>query len=162
VVPLHDGEVRASELATLLIRNPPGLLFVNEDCSGFVPAFGGEHPMPEVIGKTFGDLYHQMQQLRPGLERVVARAGVGTFIGCMGRAREDIARDLAVNFYTHLLAGAPIASALFSARTSRSATEEDTALLFAMAGYPDACIAENRAPSGESMPRRARTRQRRC
>ena len=33
VVPLHDGEVRASELAALLIRNPPGLFFVN----GIVP-----------------------------------------------------------------------------------------------------------------------------
>ena len=161
VVPLHDGEVRASELATLLIRNPPGLLFVNEDSSGFVPAFGGEHPISEVLGKAVGDLYHQMQQLRPGLERVVARAGVGTFIGCMAPARETVARDVAVDFYTHLLAGAPIAHALFSARASRSAAEEDTALLFAMAGYPDAYIVEDRTPSGESVPRRARKRQRR-
>ena len=97
--------------------------------------------MSELLGNAFGDLYHQMQQLRPGLERVVARAGVGMFIGCVAPARETVARDVAVDFYTHLLAGAPIAHALFSARMSYSATEEDTALLFAMAGYPDACIA---------------------
>jgi hypothetical protein len=147
VIPLHDGEVRASELATLLIRNPPGLLFIDADYSGFVPAFGGGHRMAKLLGNAFGDLYHQMQQLRPGLERVVARAGVGTFIGCMAPARETVARDLAVDFYTHLLAGVPIANALFNARTSRSPSEQDTALLFAMAGYPDACIAGERPPS---------------
>ena len=142
VVPLHDGHVRASELATLLIRTPPGLLFVNEDCSGFVPAFGPNHPVSLEVGETFEDFYHRMQQHRPGLERVVARAGVGTFIGCMAPAGERVARDIAVDFYSHLLEGRPVAHALFLARASHPLTGEDTATLFAMAGYPDACITE--------------------
>ena len=160
VIPLHDGQVRASELAALLIRNPPGLLYVDEDCSGFVPAFSGQHPVSLDVGDAFGDFYHRMRQHRPGLERVVARAGVGTFIGCMAPAIESVARDIAVDFYSHLLAGQPVAHALFRARASRPAAEEDTALLFAMAGYPDACITVAGAPPAKNPPRAARKSRR--
>ena len=156
VIPLHDGHVRASELATLLIRNPPGLLFVNEDCSGFVPAFSDEHPIAMGRSNAFQDFYHRMQQHRPGLERVVARAGVGTFIGCMAPSVESVARDIAVEFYSHLLAGRPAAHALFLARTSSRVAKEGTALLFAMAGYPDAVITQTGVPSPKSLPRAAR------
>ena len=141
VIPLHDGHVRASELATLLIRNPPGLLYVNEDLSGFVPAFGDEQPISQDRNNAFEDFYHRMQQRRPGLERVVARSGVGTFIGCMAPSQEDVARDLAVDFYAHLLNGRAVAEALFLARASRRLKEKgSTPFFFAMAGYPDACI----------------------
>jgi hypothetical protein len=157
VVPLHDGEVRASELAALLIQNPPGLLFVNEDYSGFVPTLG--HALLEGVGFAYGDLYHKMRQLRPGLERVVARAGVGTFIGCMAPCREDVARAIALDFYTELLAGRSVADALFRARTARDRSEEDTALVFAAAGYPDARIT-SRVP-GASPARRPPPRPRR-
>lgn len=152
VIPLHDGHVRASELATLLIRNPPGLLYVNEDFSGFVPAFGDGHPISPDRDNTFGDFYHRMQQRRPGLERVVARAGVGTFIGCMAPSQESVARDIAVDFYSHLLAGRPVAHAFFLARASRGMAKEGTALLFAMAGYPDACITHAAVSSAENLP----------
>lgn len=154
VIPLHDGQVRASELATLLIRNPPGLLYVNEDFSGFVPAFGDEHPISHDRNNAFRDFYYRMQQRRPGLERVVARAGVGTFIGCMAPSQEDVARDLAVDFYAHLLKGRSVAQALFLARTSPRMEDERTALLFAMAGYPDACII-HAGVSSVGNPRRA-------
>lgn len=125
VVPLHDGYVRASELAALLIRNPPGLLYVDADWSGFVPVFGNERPLSQDGSDAFGDFYHRMQQRRPGLERVVARAGVGTFIGCMAPSRENVAREIAVAFYSHLLAGRPVAQSLFLARApSQSETTE--------------------------------------
>ncbi len=146
VIPLHDGHVRASEVATLLIRNPPGLLYVNEDCSGFVPTFGDERAISRGGDDAYGDFYYRMQKRRPGLERVVARAGVGTFIGCMAPSQEDIARYIAVDFYRHLLAGQPVAHALFLARASRRIASESTALLFAMAGYPDACITRAGTP----------------
>jgi hypothetical protein len=166
VVPLHDGVVRASELAALLIQSPPGLLFVNEDLSGFVPPFGDGSVPPfggmalEDIGSAFGDLYDRMRQLRPGLERVVARAGVGTFIGCMAPSREDVARDVALDFYSHLLAGRSVADALFLARVSRHTADDDTALLFAAAGYPDARITQARAASPKEPRERKRARRR--
>ena len=168
VIPLHDGRVSASELATLLIRNPPGLLFVNEDYSGFVPAFGDKHSISREQSNAFGDVYYRLQQRRPGLERVVARAGVGTFIGCMAPSTETVAREIAVGFYTHLLAGRFVAQALFLARVSREAVDEGTPLFFAMAGYPDSCItdagvssAENPPHSKERRPPRVARRQRR-
>jgi hypothetical protein len=153
VIPLHDGRVSASELATLLIRNPPGLLFVNEDNSGFVPAFGDEYCISQRQFNAFGDFYHRLQQRRPGLERVVARAGVGTFIGCMAPSQETVAREIAVGFYTHLLAGRPVAQALFLARLPRAAIDEGTPLFFAMAGYPDSCITDAEVSSEENPPR---------
>jgi hypothetical protein len=150
VIPLHDGHVLASELATLLIRQPPGLLFVNEDHSGFVPGLVEESGLTD-----FADFYYRMQQRRPGLERVVARAGVGTFIGCMSPATESAARDVAVRFYSHLLTGCPAAEALFRARASGPMDDPfDTPLLFAMAGYPDAVVTRN-----ERMPRRRQARR---
>ena len=152
VIPLHDGHVRASELATLLIRNPPCVLYVNEDCSGFVPAFGDAQLISRGKNNAFGDFYHRMQQRRPGLERVVARAGVGTFIGCMAPSQEDVARDIAVGFYSQLLAGRPVSHAFFRARTSQATANENTASLFAMAGYPDSCITGG-ISSAENLPR---------
>lgn len=142
VVPLHDGHVRASELATLLIRHPPGLLFVNEDCSAFVPAFGGSYAVNIDGTDAYGDFYHRMQQHRPGLERVVARAGVGTFVGCMAPAQERVAREVAVDFYQHLLDGQPVAHALYLSRRARPREDEHTSALFAMAGCPDARIVQ--------------------
>jgi hypothetical protein len=144
VVPLHDGWVSASELATLLIQRPPGLLFVNEDCSGFVPWFGdGSAPAGDgTQSGAFADFYHRLQQRRPGLERVVARAGVGVFIGCMAPAQEDTARDLAVSFYSHLLAGNDVSQALCRARQEAVRDNDPTHLLFAMAGYADTRIVE--------------------
>ena len=136
IIPLHDGEVRASELATLLIRRPPGLLFVNEDRSGFVPPFE-DKDLTVAESVTFADFYHRMRQRRPGLERVVARAGVGTFIGCMGPSTEIVAREIAVTFYKKLLAGEPFAQALYLARAGRKVDFDLTAINFAMAGYPD-------------------------
>jgi hypothetical protein len=140
VVPLHDGHVSASELATLLIRNPPGLLFVNEDHSGFVPVIGDRRFFMPEGGEAFDDFYHRLEQHRPGLERVVARAGVGTFIGCMAPATESVARDIAVAFYEALLAGLPVSQALFRARSSVRAPEDNTPLMFAMEGYADARV----------------------
>jgi hypothetical protein len=140
VIPLHDGRVTASELATLLIRNPPGLLFVNEDCSGFVPSFGAEREANGEPGGAFGDFYHRLQQRRPGLERVVARAGVGTFIGCMSPSNEVLAREIAVGFYRHLLEGRPVGEALYLSRAAHADSDDGTPYLFAMAGYPDARI----------------------
>jgi hypothetical protein len=156
VIPLHDGSVSASELATLLIRNPPALLFVNEDSSGFVPAFGDEHSISPEQHNAFGDVYHRLQQRGPGLERVVARAGVGTFIGCMLPSQETVAREIAVGFYTHLLAGRPVAQAFFLARVSRADVDDGTPLFFALAGYPDSCITDG--PSSEEHPPRGKRR----
>jgi hypothetical protein len=164
VVPLNDGWVSASELATLLIRTPPGLLFVNEDLSGFVPSFGDEAALTGQQSKSFADFYHRLQQRRPGLERVVARAGVGTFIGVMAPSQEDEARAIAVDFYSHLLAGHAVSHALFHARVASYKAWHPTAKqtspatwpLFAMAGYPDARIVEppnNRRTSPRSVKR---------
>jgi hypothetical protein len=167
VIPLHDGAVRASELAALLIPSPPGLLFVNEDYSGFVPPFGDGFAPPfggrslEGLGSAFADLYDRMRQLRPGLERVVARAGVGTFIGCMAASREDVARDIAVAFYSHLLAGRSVADALFRARVSHRESDDDTPLLFAVAGYPDARITASHASPAKRRPAGGRPRRKR-
>jgi hypothetical protein len=150
VIPLHDGHVLASELATLLIRHPPGLLFVNEDFSGFVPSIVEESDLT-----AFPDFYYRMQKRRPGLERVVARAGVGTFIGCMSPSTESAARDIAVRFYSHLLAGCPVAEALFRARAVGPMNDSfDTPLLFAMAGYPDAVVTRNERKPRRRQPRR--------
>jgi hypothetical protein len=160
VIPLHDGRVTASEFATLLIRNPPGLLFVNEDCSGFVPYLGDQHAISGQQNNVFADFYHRLQQRRPGLERVVARAGVGTFIGCMAPSEEAPAREIAVAFYTHLLAGRPVAQALFHARSCTTA-EGGTPTLFAMAGYPDSCITDVGASPEENSARSKRRRPRR-
>jgi len=143
VIPLNDGWVSASELATLLIQRPPSLLFVNEDYSGFVWSFGDA----AAVATSFADLYHRLQQRRPGLERVVARAGVGTFIGCMAPSTEKIASAIAVAFYTRLLAGDAVSHALFHARVAAKSWEDQTALLFAMEGYPDTRIVETPAKS---------------
>jgi hypothetical protein len=89
VVPFQDGQVRASELATLLIRRPPGLLFVNEDYSGLCPISA-----PKSLETTrSGTSITSCKQHCPGLERAAARSGVGTFIGCMGPSVEAPARD---------------------------------------------------------------------
>jgi hypothetical protein len=140
VLPLHDGHVRASEVATLLIRRPPSLVFLDADTSGFVPAFGGWRPMALGPGGGFSDFYARLARHRAGFERVVSRAGVGTFIGCMAEAAARTARDLSTAFYRHLLAGMPVAQALFEARRKVASGGEDTALLYAMAGYPDTVL----------------------
>src|SRR5262245_8930517 len=44
------------------------------------------------------------------------------------------AREIAVGFYRHLLAGQPMALALFHARIARPAVDEGTPLFFTMAG----------------------------
>jgi hypothetical protein len=86
----------------------------------------------------------------------------------MAPSTETVAREIAVGFYTHLLAGRFVAQALFLARVSREAVDEGTPLFFAMAGYPDSCItdagvssAENPPHSKERRPPRAARRQRR-
>jgi hypothetical protein len=56
------------------------------------------------------------------------------------------AREIAVGFYRHLLAGRPVAEALFLARVAHSAIEDDTPLLFAMAGYPDSYVTLDNVP----------------
>ncbi|MBL9128946.1 MAG: CHAT domain-containing protein, partial [Verrucomicrobiales bacterium] len=146
ILPLHDGHVRASEVATLLIRRPPALVFLNADLSGFVPAFGGYRPTPVPFGGEYSDFYESLTRRRAGFERVVGRAGVGTFVGCMAMAQSQVARDLATEFYRRLLDGRPAAHALFEARRSRPASEEDTCLAFAMSGYPDAIVVPDPAP----------------
>lgn len=140
ILPLHDGHVRASEVATLLIRRPPSLVFLDADTSGFVPAFRGSRPLALGPGGGFSDFYARLARHRAGFERVVSRAGVGTFIGCMAEAAANTARDLSTAFYRHLLAGVPVAQALFEARRRVAAGGEDTALLYAMAGYPDTIL----------------------
>ena len=62
----------------------------------------------------------------------------------MARSDEKVACDIAIGFYSHLLAGRPVAHALFMARASRSLEDLQllTPLHFAMAGYPDACITD--------------------
>ncbi|MGE3312500.1 MAG: SIR2 family protein [Limisphaerales bacterium] len=141
VLPLHDGQVRASEMAQLLIRRPPALVFFDADYSGFVPAFGGPIRLEIPPSGEFSDFYDRLRSQHPGFERVVGRAGVGTFIGCMLAAAERPARDLAADFYRRLLEGRAIADALFQARISRPAADGVTPLLFAMAGHPDTTFA---------------------
>ena len=142
------------------LTTPPGLLFVNNDWSGFVPAFAQSCGISLDVATGFGDLYHRMQAHRPGLERVVARAGVGTFIGCMSGCVGNPARDVAVDFYAHMLAGVEIAWALCLARTAHYANDDgETAMMFAMAGYPDVQITTAAPTSPTSSGRAARRRR---
>lgn len=156
VLPLHDGHVRASEIATLLIRCPPSLVFLDADFSGFVPAFGGYHPIPQSSGGEFADFYDRLRRHRPGFERVVGRAGVGTFVGCMSAAQDQPARDLAIAFYQQLLTGQSMAHALHQARLSRPKSEERTTVLFAMAGYPEATLVPAPSAPTRRVPRKAK------
>ena len=78
----------------------------------------------------------------------------------MAPSEEAVARDIAVAFYTHLLAGRPVAQALFHARTSTTA-EGGTPMLFAMAGYPDSCFTDADVSPEENSARSKRRRPRR-
>jgi CHAT domain-containing protein len=141
---VNDGVVRASELMTLLIRHPPVLLFINSHFTGFVPAFTQAFPLPLPDGSSFDDFYRLMRRRRPGLEHAVARAGVGTFVGCMGEPSDDGAAAFAISFYAQLRRGAFVAEALRRAREGANVGQDATPMLYAAAGYLDLRLAGTR------------------
>jgi hypothetical protein len=132
---VHDGIIRATELMTLLIRNPPSLLFLNSHFTGVVPAFTEAFPVELPFGSSFDDFYRRMRRRRPGLEYAVARAGVGTFVGCSGSPTDDAAARFATGFYSQLCEGVPVAQALHRARAELAVNDDATPMLYLGTGY---------------------------
>ncbi len=150
---MHDGRVVASELVTLLIKRPPALLMLSSHYTGFPPVFSKPFPLQVQAGAAFSDLYQTLRSHSPGLEWAAARAGVGTFIGCMGSPGDDQARTLAVTMYRELLNGETAAAALFRARQANAAEHDVTRLLFSMAGYSDLRLVRRHQPAGRKPTR---------
>jgi CHAT domain-containing protein len=134
---LNDHAVYASELAMLLNRHPPALLFVNSHHTGFVPAFARVAPLDMPRYASIHDLHRRLDRRRFGFEYVAARAGVGSFIGCMGEPQDEGARVIAEKTYQHLLEGAPLARALSDARLAVEDTADVTPYCTLAAGYAD-------------------------
>ncbi|MGQ0647620.1 MAG: SIR2 family protein [Gemmatimonadaceae bacterium] len=134
---LHDHIVFASELAMLFNRRPPAMLFMNSHHTGFVPAFTQAAPLALPRYASVDDFHRRLRQRQYGFEYVAARAGVGSFVGCIGEPSDTGARDVAVSTYRHLLGGAHLAGALYRARSSAHAEDDVTPYYLLMAGYPD-------------------------
>ena len=141
LLPLHDGQVGAAELVTLLIKRPPALLVLNGCDTGFVPAFTTPFPLEMQAGLSYDDHYRRLRRQRAGFERAAARAGVGTFVAAMGMVQDEPAKLLMLRFYEALLAGRSAAQALHAARpaarAARAFPHDATALQVAMSGYAD-------------------------
>ena len=133
---LYDHVVYASELAMLLNRYPPALLFINSHHTGFVPAFTRVAPLDLPSRWSNVDVHARLGRRRFGFEYVAARAGVGSFVGCMGEPDDEAGRRLAVATYRELLRGTPLAAALHAARLA-FAGAAITPYTTLMAGYPD-------------------------
>jgi hypothetical protein len=134
---VHDGIIRSTELMALLIRNPPALLFLNSHYTGAVLAFTEAFPVELPLDSSFDDVYRRMRRRRPGLEHTVARAGVGSFIGCSGSPTDDAAAGFAVGFYSQLCEGVPVAQALHRARAALDVDDDATPMHYVGAGYPE-------------------------
>lgn len=144
---VHDGTIRSTELMTLLIRNPPALLFLNSHYTGSVLAFTEAFPVELPLGSSFADFYRRMRRRRPGLEHAVARAGVGTFIGCSGSPTDEAAAQFAIGFYSQLCGGAPVAEALHRTRVGLDVGADATPMVYVGIGYPDArFVTQEQAP----------------
>lgn len=135
VLYLWDGQVASSELASILNRRPPALLFLNSHYTGFVPC-----------GIVFGDSHESTSP--PGVDRplppplgmmgLASRSGVGGFVGCFsGAVRDDTACQFAIEFYTHLLRGNTFSAALHKARQAATNFNDTTGLCYAGSGYPE-------------------------
>ena len=148
---LYDHAVYASELAMLLNRNPPALLFINSHHTGFVPAFTRVAPLDLPAGSSSLDVHTRLGRRRFGFEYVAARAGVGSFVGCMGEPDDDAGRIMAEIVYRELLRGVPLAAALHAARVSMGGAHV-TPYHTLMAGYPDLTLVP---PAPRRSPRRS-------
>ena len=148
---LYDHDVYASELAMLLNRNPPALLFINSHHTGFVPAFTRVAPLALPSHPSSVDMHARLGRRRFGFEYVAARAGVGSFVGCMGEPDDDAGRIMAEVVYRELLRGVPLAAALHSARVEMGGATV-TPYHTLMAGYPDLTLV---APAGPRPRRRS-------
>ena len=152
---LHDGKVQASELVTLLIKRPPSLLVMNAVYTGFVPVFCEAFAVPLQVGSSFDDHYRALRRHRIGLERAAARAGVGSFVGVMGRTMDDAAGRVGQVLHERLLAGRTVAEALWDARRAamkmpgagRPESFDTTPLQFAMSGYADLRLVRSPGPT---------------
>lgn len=135
---LYDHVVYASELAMLLNRHPPALLFVNSHHTGFVPAFTRVAPLDLPGYPSIEDLHGRLERRRFGFEYVAARAGVGSFVGCLGEPTDAAARAIAEQTYDRLLlTGAPLGRALHDARRAAGDGLDVTPYCTLLAGYPD-------------------------
>jgi hypothetical protein len=141
---LYDHVVYASELAMLLNRHPPALLFVNSHHTGFVPAFTRVAPLDLPRYASIEDLHGRLRRRRFGFEYVAARAGVGSFVGCMGEPTDAAARAIAEQTYERLLGGAPLGRALYDARRTAADGAVVTPYCTLLAGYPDLRLAADR------------------
>ncbi len=160
---LHDGNVGASELVTLLIKRPPALLFLNALYSGFVPVFCQAFHHPLLVGSSFDDHYRALRRRRIGFERAAARAGVGTFIGTMGSTNDVLAGRVARAFYDTLLEGRTAAHALYAARRhvhdwaqqQAHLRNDSSTMQLSMSGYADLRL----VPSRRSATTRGATKE---
>jgi hypothetical protein len=143
---LHDHVVYASELAMLLNRYPPALLFINSHHTGFVPAFTRVAPLDLPPGWSRVDVHARLGRRRFGFEYVAARAGVGSFVGCMGEPNDTAGKILAVAAYRQLLAGATLAAALHAARMELRGVDV-TPYHTLMAGYADLTLSQTPSAS---------------
>jgi SIR2-like domain/CHAT domain len=134
---LYDHAVYASELAMLLNRHPPALLFINSHHTGFVPAFTRVAPLDLPDRWSSADVHLRLGRRRFGFEYVAARVGVGSFVGCFGEPHDHVARVLAEAVYRELLDGAALADALHVARREAAPQGNITPYHTLMAGYPN-------------------------
>jgi hypothetical protein len=130
---LADGMLRASELRSLLSASPPALVFLNSHYTAFVPPFARV--------KEQADAEHEVSaagQLR--LMDCAMAAGCGTFVGCLSSPTDEGARDIAIGFYSRLLAGERVARAFHSALASTLAQTPFDAIKYVITGSADVAV----------------------
>jgi len=142
---LYDHVVYGSELAMLLNRQPPALLFINSHHTGFVPAFTSVAPLDLPPRSSNADMHARLARRRFGFEYVAARVGVGSFVGCLGEPSDPAGRAFAEATYRELLHGAPLANALHLARAETMTLGEITPYHTLMAGYPNLRLVATRS-----------------
>jgi hypothetical protein len=127
---LADGQLRATELRSLLSAQPPALVFLNSHYTAFVPPFARVREQEEAAEEI-----SSAGQLR--LMDCALAAGCGSFVGCLSSPSDSGARDIATSFYRLLTAGNSVAEALHRALLDQRTRTQLDALTYVIAGAAD-------------------------
>lgn len=136
--------LRSQEARSLLSAHPPALLFLNSHFTAFVPLGTDPGQRPGASGDAAQEeSFTGTGSGRVGFTETATTAGVGAFVGVAGSPSDQGARRLAVAFHRRLLAGLPVAEALYQARreaAGHSAGEssgDPTWMLYTLSGRPE-------------------------
>ena len=131
-----DGLLLGSQLTPLFSVSPPALLVMNTHFTSYRPA-AWDDTFEDVARNRATTLRSLRHADLSGFAEVAMRCGVGAFVGCFGEPPDQAAGDLMERFYTELLAGHTVASALLRARQAlieRTRHKLTSALMFTVTG----------------------------